>query len=91
MPVQRTSPVARSRPSNVSASSDVAVHSVPMSSRLTKKSLVSVPGASVNTPTVDSPALAPRTRRPPTSTVISGAVRVSRYALSTQQVLGRQP
>ena len=35
---------ARSRPSKVSASPDVAVHSVPRSSRFTKKSFVSVPG-----------------------------------------------
>ena len=44
MPVHLTSPVAASRPSKVFASSDVAFHVVPRSSRLTKKSLVSVPG-----------------------------------------------
>ena len=54
-----------------------------MSSRLTKKSLVSVPGLSVKTPCLDLPALAPSTRRPPTSTVISGAVSVSSCARST--------
>ena len=66
----------------------VAFHSVPMSSRLTKKSLVSVPGRSVKTPCGEPPALAPRTRRPPTRTVISGAVSVSSCALSTSSCLG---
>jgi hypothetical protein len=37
----------------------------------------------VKTPCLDCPTLAFRTRRPPTSTVISGAVRVSSCALST--------
>ena len=40
---------------DVLAASDVAVHSVPMSSRFTKKSLVSVPGRSVKTPRSDCP------------------------------------
>ena len=44
VPVQRTAPLPRSRPSNASSASDVADHVVPMSSRLTKKSFVSVPG-----------------------------------------------
>jgi len=48
-----TWPVAASRPSNVFASSDVGFHVVPMSSRLTKKSLVSDPGVSVKTPSFD--------------------------------------
>ena len=52
-------------------------HSVRMSSRLTKKSLVSVSGRSVNTPSFDRPKLAPSTRKPPTSAVTSGAVSVS--------------
>ena len=61
-----------------------------MSSRLTKKSLVSVSGRLVKTPCVDFPAFAPRTRRPPTRTVISGAVSLSNCALIHQQLLGRQ-
>ena len=36
-----------------------------MSSRLTKKSFVSLPGCLVNTPCLESPAFAPSTRRPP--------------------------
>ena len=50
MPVHLSSPVARSRPS--STPSDVAdfCHFVPMSSRFTKKSLVSVSGRLVKTP-----------------------------------------
>ena len=59
--------------------------SVPRSSRLTKKSLVSVPGRSVRTPERRPPVFAPSTRRPPTSTVISGALRVSRFARSTSR------
>ena len=59
-----------------SAESD-GFHSVPMSSRLTKKSLVSVSGRSVRTPCAEPPWLAPSARRPPISTVISGAVSVS--------------
>ena len=42
-------------------------------SRLTKKSLVSVSGAAVSTPAVEPSALAPSTRMPPTSAVISVA------------------
>ena len=41
MPVHFSSPDLRSRPSNMSASFEVGFHSVPMSSRFTKKSLVS--------------------------------------------------
>ena len=44
------SPFVRQRPSNASAASDVGFHSVPMSMRLTKKSLVSAPGRFVKTP-----------------------------------------
>ena len=44
MPVHLTSPVLRSCPSNTSSASETAFHSVPMSSRFTKKSLVSVSG-----------------------------------------------
>ena len=54
-----------------------------MSSRLTKKSLVNSSGRFVKTPRSDCPTFAFRTRRPPTSTVISGAVRVSNCARST--------
>ena len=75
-------PVARSRPSKRPASLDAGFHSVPMSSRFTKKSFVSTPGRLVKTPFLDWPSLALRTRRPPISTVISGAVKVSSCALS---------
>ena len=56
-----------------------------MSRRLTKKSLVSVPFREVSTPRSEPSWFAPSTRRPPTSTVISGAVSVSRLALSTSR------
>src|ERR1700761_8847066 len=52
-----------------------------MSSRSTKKSLVSVSGFLVKTPCFGCPAFS--TRRPPTSTVISGAVSSSNCARST--------
>jgi hypothetical protein len=68
--------------------SDDFCHWVDMSSRFTKKSLLSVPGRSVNTPCRDPPALAPSARMPPTSTVISGTVRVSRFARSTSMSAG---
>src|SRR3546814_8672366 len=55
---------------------------VSMSSRLTKKSLVSWPTRLVNTPFRLPPWLAPRTRSAPTSTVISGADRPSSDARS---------
>ena len=54
-----------------------------MSRRLTKKSLVKVPGRLVKTPKSVCPKFALSARRPPTRTVISGAVSVSRFALST--------
>ena len=54
-----------------------------MSSRFIKKSLVSVSGRWVKTPSADRPTFAFRARRPPTSTVISGAVSVSMCARST--------
>ena len=54
-----------------------------MSSRFTKKSLVSVSGRSVKTPCSDPPALALSARIPPMRTVISGAVSVNRLARST--------
>jgi catalase (peroxidase I) len=83
VPVHRSSPVVASRPSYWP--SGVAVHSVPMSSRFTKKSLVSDPGFDVNTPSEDPLEFAPSTRRPPTRTVISGALKVSRFARSTSR------
>jgi hypothetical protein len=52
-----------------------------MSSRLTKKSLVSAPGGGEDA-VLRAAGVGARTRRPPTSTVISGAVRVSSCALS---------
>src|ERR1700738_4868894 len=54
-PVHLSAPVFRSRPSNTSLASDAAFHSVPMSSRFTKKSLVSAPGRLVKTPCVVPP------------------------------------
>ena len=88
MAVQLTSPVPRSRPSYTSSAEADAFHSVPMSSRFTKKSLVSVSGRLVKTPCCDRPKLAFRARMPPTRTVISGAVSVSRLARSTSRVSG---
>ena len=66
-----------------------AFHAVRMSSRLTKKSLVSASGRCVKTPCFDPSTLVLSTRMPPTSTVISGAVSVSSCARSMQQRLGR--
>ena len=83
--VHLASPFVRQRPANVSAAPDVGTHSVSMSSRFTKKSLVNVPGRLVSTPTLDCGVFALRARRPPTSTVISGALRVSRKARSTSR------
>jgi hypothetical protein len=53
-----------------------------MSSRFTKKSLLNVPRRLVKTPSSDGRAFAFRTRRPPTRTVISGALSVSIRARS---------
>ncbi|PWU45816.1 hypothetical protein DLJ47_33810 [Micromonospora sp. S4605] len=86
--VHRTSPVARSRPSNTFSVSLETFHSVPMSSRLRKKSVVNVSGRSVRTPCGACPALALRTRMPPIRTVSSGAVSVSRLARSSSRVSG---
>ena len=61
-----------------------------MSSRLTKKSLVSTPGLSVNTPCLLPPWLAPSARRPPISTVSSGAGHVEHVRLLQQQLLQRR-
>ena len=47
--------------------------------------VLSDPGAVVKTPSGDCPQFAPSTRRPPTRTVISGALRVSRFARSTSR------
>jgi YD repeat-containing protein len=65
------------------SSSAVAFHTVLISSRFTKKSLVSVSGRLVKTPCSDWAKLAFKARIPPTSTVISGAVSVSSCARST--------
>jgi hypothetical protein len=59
-----------------------------MSSRLAKKSGVRVPGRSVKTPCCAPPTLTSRTRMPPSSTVISGAVRRSMYERSSSSVSG---
>src|SRR3712207_4363107 len=61
---------------------------MPRSSRLRKKSCDSTPGRSVKTPCWTPPVLAPSTRSPPTSRVISLAVRSSMYARSTSRVSG---
>src|SRR4051795_7889077 len=53
-----------------------------------KKSLVSVPDRSVKIPCLDDPWFAPRARRPPTRTVICGAVSFSRLARSSSRVSG---
>ena len=74
--VHFASPVARSVPSYTPSLSVDTFHTVPMSSRLTKKSLVNVPGRSVNTPSSEPPWLTFRARSPPMSAVISGAVSV---------------
>ncbi len=88
MAVPVNSPVVRSRPSYTFSDSADGFHSVPPSSSRTKKSLVSVPGRSVKTPCGAPPTLASRARRPPTSTVISGAVSDSRLARSSSRVSG---
>ena len=57
VPVHFSLPVLRSRPSNTSASFETAFHSVLMSSRFTKKSLVSASGCLVKTPCCVPPKL----------------------------------
>jgi hypothetical protein len=91
--VHLTSPLARSRPSYTCVDDPLrdelaACQSTFMSSKFTKKSLVSVSGRSVNTPCCDCLWLAFRARMPPTRTVISGAVSVNRLARSTSRVSG---
>src|SRR5205823_10340774 len=88
VPLHLTWPVLRSRPSYTFLSEPDAFHSVPMSSRFTKKSLVNVPGRLVKTPCLDCPELAFMARMPPTRTVISGAVKFSMNARSTSSVSG---
>ena len=63
-------------------------HSVLMSSRFTKKSVVKVSGRLVKTPTSDLPTFVPSARIPPSSTVISGAVRHSWWARSSSSSAG---
>ena len=82
VPVHLTLPVAESLPAKACAPGSSGFHVVPMSSRLTKKSFVSEPGVAVKAPLGDLSQFAPRTRRPPTRTVISGALRLRRFALS---------
>src|ERR1019366_9627869 len=55
VPVHLISPVARSLPSNTPSDAEEACHFVLMSSRLTKKSFVNVPGRLVKTPFLDCP------------------------------------
>ena len=87
MPVHLTLPVLRSRPSYTPSAPPAGFHSVPMSSRLTKKSLVSASGFVVKTPCLEPPTLVPSMRMPPMRTVISGAVSVRSCALVDQHVL----
>src|SRR6202050_5262373 len=89
--VHRTSPLLRSRPSNVLFASDTAFHAVFISSRLMKKSLVKLSGLLVKTPNLVCAKLAFSTRIPPTSTVSSGAVRVSSCAFSRSSTSGVSP
>src|SRR2546421_6925050 len=90
VPVHLSSFVLRSRPSYTPSEPAEGCHCVPISSRLTKKSFVSVSSRLVNTPCVDFAALTPRTRRPPTRTDISGAVSVSSCARSTNSSSGER-
>ena len=83
--VHLTSPVAPSRPSYTFSAESDAFHSVLMSSRFTKKSLVSVSGRWVNAPCRDCLRLAFRARMPPMRTDISGGVRVNRLARYTSK------
>src|SRR5919109_1895723 len=87
--VHLSSPVARSRPSYTFSAEADAFHSVLMSSRFTKKSLVNVSGRSVKMPCWDCPTLAFRARMPPMRTVISGAVKFSVNALHQQRLGGQ--
>ena len=75
-------------PPLIDASVEEGCQTVFMSSKLTKKSLVSVPGCLVKTPCFDCPKLVFRTRIPPMRTVISGAVSLSNCALSTSNSSG---
>src|SRR5208337_459334 len=74
VPVHLISPVARSRPSYTPSDVEEGCHFVFMSSRLTKKSFVNVPGRLVKTPFLDCPKLAFRARRPPFRTVIQASL-----------------
>src|SRR5689334_21821807 len=76
--VHLASPVARPRPSYTFSAEADAFHSVPMSSRFTKNSLVSISGRPVRTPCRDCAALASSARMPPIRTVISGTVNLLR-------------
>ena len=71
------SPVLRSEPAKALPQGETCFHSMPMSSRFTKKSLVNDSGRLVKTPWFVSPTLVFSTRIPPMRTVISGAVRVN--------------
>src|SRR5690606_20024299 len=75
-------PVLRSLPKYTSLLSSIAFHWLSMVSRFTKKSLVNLPGRSVNTPCLDPSKLMLIERKPPNNTVISGAVKVNKCALS---------
>ena len=87
VPVHFSSPRLRGRAPRTRLRRPSRLPRVPMSSRLTKKSLVSVSGRLVKTPCWDCRQLASSTRRPPTRTVISGAVSVNSCARSTSSFL----
>ena len=66
-----------------SSDSETGFQTVFISSRFTKKSLVRTSGRLVKTPCLELSKFVFKTRMPPTRTVISGAVSVSNWALST--------
>jgi hypothetical protein len=76
------SPEARSLPTNDRPASSAFSHTTSGSVTTSKKSVDSVPTRSVKTPTDEPSWLQPSTRRPPVSTVHSGAVSPSWAARS---------
>ena len=66
------------------------VHSVRMSSRLTKKSLLNVPGRSVRTPCAEPPWLAPSARMPADQDGHLGRGQTQHEGALQQAVLQRQ-
>jgi len=89
VPVHLTSPVLRSRPSNKSLAYDIAFHSMPLSSKFTKKSLVRDSGFLVKMSCRVCSKLMFRTHMPPTSTAISGAFQRQQLSHLNQRCLGK--